>query len=77
MRKEQGLRVFENRVLRKILEARRIEVTGEWRRLCNEQLCDVCFAPSIILVIKTTTRRRACGIYSGEERCLHSFGVET
>jgi hypothetical protein len=52
MRKERGLRVFENRVLREILEARRIEVTGKWRRLRNEELCDACFTPSIILIIK-------------------------
>jgi hypothetical protein len=52
MRKEQGLRVFENRVLRKILEARRMKVTGKWRRLRNEEQCDACFAPSIIPVIK-------------------------
>ena len=38
--------------LREILEARRREVTGKWRRLQNEDLCDVCFTPSFILVIK-------------------------
>ena len=55
--------MFENRVLRKILEVRWREVRGKWRRLRNEELCDAYFAPSIILVIKTKTRRRACGIY--------------
>jgi hypothetical protein len=37
-RKELRLRVFENRVLRRIFEPKRDEVTGEWRRLHNEDL---------------------------------------
>jgi hypothetical protein len=36
-----GLRVFENRVLRKIFEPKRDEVTGEWRRLHNKELHDL------------------------------------
>jgi hypothetical protein len=35
---EHGLRVFENRVLRRIFGPRRDEVTGEWRKLHNEKL---------------------------------------
>jgi hypothetical protein len=38
LRKEHRVRVFENRVLRRILEPKREEVTGEWRRLHNEEL---------------------------------------
>ena len=38
MREERRLRVFENRVLRKIFRPRRDEVTGEWRKLRNEEL---------------------------------------
>ena len=38
LREERKLRVFENRVLRKIFGPRRNEVTGEWRRLHNEEL---------------------------------------
>jgi hypothetical protein len=40
-RKECRLRVFENRVLRRILEAKRDEVTGEWRRLHNKEPNDL------------------------------------
>ena len=38
MREERRLRVFENRVLRRILRPRRDEVTGEWRKLHNKEL---------------------------------------
>ena len=38
MREERKLRVFENMVLRRIFGPRRDEVTGEWRRLHNEEL---------------------------------------
>jgi hypothetical protein len=37
--------VFENRVLRKIFGAKRDEVTGEWRRLHNEELDDLYYLP--------------------------------
>jgi hypothetical protein len=45
-------RVFENAVLRKIFGPKRDEVTGEWRRLPNEEHNDLYFSPNIILVIK-------------------------
>jgi hypothetical protein len=38
LREEHRLRVFENRVLRRIFGLRRDEVTGDWRKLCNEEL---------------------------------------
>jgi len=41
LRKERRLRVFENMVLRSIFGPRRDEVTGEWRRLLNEELNDL------------------------------------
>jgi hypothetical protein len=37
----QGLRVFENRVMRKIFEPKRDEITGEWRTLRNEAVYDL------------------------------------
>jgi hypothetical protein len=40
LREERKLRVFENMVLRRIFGPRRDEVTGEWRRLHNEELND-------------------------------------
>jgi hypothetical protein len=47
-----SLRVFENRVLRKIFGPKRDEVTGEWRKLLNEELRDLYSSPSIIRIIK-------------------------
>jgi len=48
LREERGLRVFENRVLRRIFGARRDEVTGEWRKLHNEELNDLYCSPNIV-----------------------------
>jgi hypothetical protein len=47
------LRVFENRVLRRIFGPRRDEVTGEWRNLHNKELNDLYCSPSIVRVIKS------------------------
>jgi hypothetical protein len=49
--------VFENRVLRRILGPKRDEVTGEWRKLHNEELRDLYSSPSIIRIIKTRRMR--------------------
>jgi hypothetical protein len=53
LREEHRLRVFENRVLRRIFGPKRDEVTGEWRRLHNEELNDLDSPPNIIRVIKS------------------------
>jgi len=47
------LRVFENMVLRRIFGRKRDEVTGEWRRLHNEELNDLYSSPNIVRVIKS------------------------
>jgi hypothetical protein len=44
--------VFENRVLRRIFGSKRNEVTGEWRKLHNEEIHDLNSSPSIIRIIK-------------------------
>ena len=53
MWEERKLRVFENMVLRRIFGPRRDEVTGEWRRLHNEELNDLYSSPNIVRVIKS------------------------
>jgi hypothetical protein len=50
-REERRLRVFENRVLRRIFGPKRDEVTGEWRNLYNEELNDLYCSSDIIRVI--------------------------
>jgi hypothetical protein len=50
---EQGLRAFENRVLRRIFGPKRDEATGKWRTLHNEELNDLYSSPNIIRVIKS------------------------
>ena len=69
LREERKLRVFENMVLRRIFGPRRDEVTGEWRRLHNEELSDLYSSPNIVRVI-TSRRMRWAGDVAriGEER---------
>jgi hypothetical protein len=55
LREEYRLRVFDNRVLRRIFGSKRDEVIGEWRKLNNEELRDMYSSSSIITII--TSRR--------------------
>jgi hypothetical protein len=45
--------VFENKILRRIFGPERDEVTGEWRKLHNKELCVLYSTPSIIRIIKS------------------------
>jgi hypothetical protein len=65
LREEHGLRVFENRVLRRIFGPKRDEVMGEWRKLHNKELHDLYSSPSIIRIIKS--ERLRCSTNGGEE----------
>jgi hypothetical protein len=57
LREEHGLRVFENRVLRRIFGLKRDEVTGGWRKLHNKEFRDLYSSPSIIRIIKLRKMR--------------------
>jgi len=59
LREKRKLRVFENMVLRRIFGPRRDEVTGQWRRLHNEELNDLYCSPNIVRVIKWSRMRWA------------------
>jgi hypothetical protein len=53
LREEHRLRVFENRLLRRIFGPKGDEVTGDWRKLHNEELNNLYSSPSIIRMIKS------------------------
>jgi hypothetical protein len=59
LREERRLRVFENRVLRKIFGPKRDEVTEEWRQRHNEEFRDLYSSPNIVRVIKSRRMRWA------------------
>ena len=59
LREEPRLRVFENRVLRRIFGTKRDEVIGEWRKLRNEERNDLYCSSSIVRVIKSRRMRWA------------------
>jgi hypothetical protein len=78
LREEGRLRVFENKVLRRIFGPKRDEVTGEWRRLHNKELY------ALLLTkyqsgdqVKKTEMGRTCGTHGGEEMCIQGFSGKT
>jgi hypothetical protein len=54
---ECSLRVFENRVLRRVFGPKRDKVTGEWRKLHKEELNDLYSLPNIVRVVKSRRMR--------------------
>jgi len=77
LREERRLRVFENRVLRKVFGPKRDEVTREWRELHNEELNDLYSLPSIVRVVKSRRMRWAGNVARmGEDRGVHRVLVE-
>jgi hypothetical protein len=71
-----GLRVFENRVLRRVFWPKRDEVTGEWRKLHNEELNDVYSLPNIVRVVKSRRMKWVGHVACmGEETRVHRLLV--
>ena len=77
LRAERKVRVFENRVLRRIFGPRRDEATGEWRKLHNEQLNDLYSSPNIVWVITSRRMRWVGHVARMGERSTQGIGGET
>jgi hypothetical protein len=72
LREDRRPRVFENRMLRSVFGPRRDEVTGEWRKLHNEELNDLYSLPNIVQVIKSRRMRWTGHVTRmGAERGVH------
>jgi hypothetical protein len=74
LREEPKLRVFDNKVLNKIFGPKRDVVTGDRRRLHNEELHDPQPSLNVIQVIKSVG---TCSMYGGVGRYIQVFGGET
>jgi hypothetical protein len=72
LREERRLRVFENRVLRRVFGLKTDKVTGEWRKLHNEELNDLYSLPNIVRVVKLRRMRWAKHVARmGKDRGVH------
>ena len=79
LREKHKLRVFENKVLRKIYGTKRDEITGQWRKLRNAELHALFSSSNIIrnFKIKTTEIGRTCSMYGAIQKCIQRFRGET
>jgi len=76
LREERRLRVLKKRVLRRISGSKRDEVTGDWRKLHNDELNVLYSSPSIFLVIKSRRMRWEGHVaYMGERRGIYRILV--
>jgi hypothetical protein len=72
LREVHRLRVFENRVLRRVFGYKRDELKGEWRKLHNEELHNLYSFPDIIRQVKS--RRMRWAVHVTGEKSLQGFG---
>jgi hypothetical protein len=75
LREEHRLKIFENRVMRRIFGLKR-EEDGSWRKLHNDELHSLYSSPNIVRVIKSRRTRWAGHVAHMGERCLQGFGWE-
>jgi len=76
LREERRLRVFENRVLRRVFGPKRDEVTDEWRKLHNEELRNLYSLPNIVRVVKSRRMKWALHVARMVRRGVHKVLVE-
>ena len=69
--------MFENRVLRRVFGPKRDEVTGEWRKLHNEELMNLYSLPNIVRVVNSRRMRWAGHVARMGESCAQGFGGVT
>jgi hypothetical protein len=74
LREEHRLRVFENRVLRRIFGPKRDDNTGEWRKLHNEELHNLYSSPDIIRQVKVNEVGGTCGTHGRGAKSVEGFG---
>jgi hypothetical protein len=77
LKEELRLRVFENRVLKRIFKPKRDEVTVEWRRLHKEELYALYSSPYITRMIKSRRLRSAGHVARMGERSIQVSGGQT
>jgi hypothetical protein len=76
LREEPRLRVFQNRVFGRVLGPKRDEVTGDWRKLHNEEISDLYSLPNMLWVVKSRRMRWAEHVAcSSEKRGVYRFLV--
>jgi hypothetical protein len=76
LREKCRLKVFENRVLKRIFGPKTDEVTGEWRRLHNKELYALC-SRNIRMMKSRRQMGRECSTCGGEVRCIQDVSRET